>query len=382
MRWAIPLLLAARAAMADPIANQVPASSTAYTATAPFGVAVYQQDPGWWNPPALWLCPMRGATFVCGTRQLVVVDGDRVAPDAKREAGLPHTTTGELEGVVMKALGSWPDAAWLVIQPDPKFCIHCTFAAYRWDKDKWTKVGEFDDSLRAAHVAAWRDSIIAIAADDAKEPAARNLRILGAKQQLATCLGIESIAATRDGTLVIAGKSCTTAGPAVQRWDRDGKAHAIEELGADPESLELRATSADDLDAFGHRYGDEKGVAWHFDGKAWRAVETPPKVYAVAAYARAPDGTEWIITETRDAPSLVWARAKTKGWTRIALTAIPAKLGRRPRPALLWIADGAIWVEATLEGDKCVGDQGCPNRTALLRTKGPTAHALRADVER
>lgn len=103
MRAAILGLFCAVCGSAPPSVWPAPVS-TAYRATDPFHVVVHAVEATGLNPMRFWLCPIEGATFLCGD-DLYVVRGGRIERDPDLERGLPR------DSGVMKVAGCWPDDA-------------------------------------------------------------------------------------------------------------------------------------------------------------------------------------------------------------------------------------------------------------------------------
>lgn len=110
---------------------------------------------------------------------------------------------------------------------------------------------ELRDQVRLGPAAVWRKSLVVLVHDDVTQSAPGRIAVVGPAAAPTSCVTPESIAALPGGGLAIAG-TCKTHGTTVERWDRDGKVIATDEVLAEPSSVKLRATRAGELVAFGH----------------------------------------------------------------------------------------------------------------------------------
>ncbi len=318
-------------------------------------------------PPFLTLCPLRGATFVCGLADLLRVEGDTIVHQPELERGLPRTADGKLDGFVPSMVGSWPDDAWMAFEVTAMPPAH--YQIYRWTTDRWVQLADLRD-VGGLPMTPYRGGLLALHRFwEGGGQVRTELLTLGAARGSALRLaagrlcglegeGLVSIAAG-GGALFLEASDCRILETAIERWAPGRRQGIVELLPGEPTLFGLYAESGADAVTWGLTTDGrfDRGFLARFDGKSWRSEELPPPIQAVADYVRSPDGREWLRARADVGQESLWSRTASRGWV------LEHEIGV-PGVAQFWVADGDLWLLQQYSER-----YGEPERASLFRSR-------------
>lgn len=189
------------------------------------------------NPTTL--CEIEGGVFVCGTDQLVRLEGDDLVKDSALDAGLLRDEKGALNGRIHAMLGHFPDEAWLVMRSGVNIG---TVALYRRTKD-WSlsKKWKIESVAGNVDVLAWKKGTLAALVNLDGERASVELITKSGASPMAplpkasACpqwLRGPKLGVAKDGALVVSGTRCDGDTPA---WVRLAPGKAADKRDGQPE---------------------------------------------------------------------------------------------------------------------------------------------------
>jgi hypothetical protein len=296
------------------------------------------------------LCPVRGATFLCGRPGVYRKEGDAFIRDVDSEAGLVRNADGTIHGFVTHILGRWPDDAWLVsdafgIPPYPR-------TVYHWSGARWDVVVP-DIGLDVTELIPWRRAG-AIAVENRSPDPLKSKGIGAAK---GSSLPIAPASGSRESmslqpallddgaVLAVVRFNYNSSFFAIERWATPSSPASIAHLLPPDVTVEsLSARSAKEVDVCGWTARVTQYIE-RFDGTEWTRVEPPEVDGQVLRYLRAGD-KEWAIAGDAGMAAHLFSREPEHAWQAETM---PNGL----EPADLWATDdGIVWVLATGDVDR------------------------------
>jgi hypothetical protein len=320
----------------------------------------------------LHVCPVRGATLLCGEGGIYALRDGAMVRDVTLEAGLPHDPGGTLTALV-DVHGRWPGNAWLVatrVSEPPPFQV----TVYRWSGDRWTlAIPERRSMHEIAAIVPWGASGAALIRGT---PGPEVYELLGIGARAGRSLRtFEAVAAFDEDVLVVATRGRGSNDPdALRLWTSSSAAPAAQGTpltdGDGGVAVDFRGivhVGARDVVIYGSRMSPHGKTAYlaRFDGHSLTTLTAPPSA-DVTSYAEEPSGTGWALSAGNDVP---WRREPAGAWR-------PVPLPLRCTPSGLALTDdGSVWVRAygPLVGDAIRRQIGTD--AALFSTMSPT-HVL------
>jgi hypothetical protein len=364
----VVVLPADSAASAAPPAARAPAVAAHTVPESPLHVAVTEKATGAEAEPRVGVCPISGATFLCGQDAVYVIRDGAFRRVAALEEGLPHDpSTGSLANLV-DIFGTWPDDAWLV---STHFDLPpLTVSVYHWKGDRWIAAAPERKAFSGVRdIVPWGKGGALVVDVGSTRPTAgmlgvgaRSGRVPGTPETTA------AVAAFDDGVLVAA---ATPPGAidanTLRLWYASG-ATSVVGLTEPVFILGITSVKARDVVIYGAHDGALPGgtsrpYLARFDGKTLAPLEPPPGK-GVSSYVEDPSGTAWALSTGGES---VWRREPNGAWRTV-----PLPLDYRPFD-LSVTSDGAVWVRAEgpiVRGDASDGQFGMD--AALFSTWAPT----------